>query len=74
LFGGERKRTLLVVTEEEAGEYEVEYTFGEAGLYQYKEHVEIASEDSDFHIQVLQSIDDSEIDDGNDHGGNGHGH
>ena len=57
--------TLLVVSEEEAGE---------AGLYEL--HVGIASEDSDFHIPVLQSIsiDDSEIDDGNDHGGNGHGH
>ncbi len=64
--------TLPVATEEEAAEYEVEYTFGEAGLYE--EHGEIASEDSDFHIPVLQSIDDSETDDGNDHGGNGHGH
>lgn len=64
--------TLLVVTEEGAGEYEAEYTFGEAGLYEL--HVGIASEDGEFHIPVLQSIDDSEIDDGNDHGGNGHGH
>jgi hypothetical protein len=64
--------TLLAVTEEEAGEYEVQYQFGGAGEYEL--HVEIdvdgVQEDGEFHIPVLDPEDD---DDGQGTGG-GHGH
>jgi hypothetical protein len=64
--------TPLVVTEEGAGEYEAEYRFGESGLYEL--HVEIDGDDGEFHIPVLTSIDDSDVDDGDGHGDNGGGH
>jgi hypothetical protein len=69
--GGE---THLAAAEEEAGEYEVEYAFGEPGAYEL--HVEIdvggTPEDGEFHIPVLSPIpDDTPTEGGDDHG---HGH
>ncbi len=66
--------TVLAVVEEEAGEYEAEFTFGEAGVYEL--HVEIdvdgAPEDGEFHIPVITELTD-DIDD-HDDGGDDHGH
>lgn len=65
--------TALLVVEEDAGEYEGEYFFGEAG--QYELHVEIlvgsVREDGEFHIPVLSP--EGEGGTGGE-GGGGHGH
>ncbi len=64
--------TGLVANEEGAGEYEAEYTFGEAGLYEL--HVAIDGEVGEFHIPVITSLDDSDTDGDHGHGGDPHGH
>ena len=60
------------VTEEEAGEYEVEYLFGDAGTYEM--HVEIdvngVEESGEFHLPIFAP--NQEDDDGDTGGGHGH--
>ena len=66
------EESALVVTEEEAGEYEVEYLFGDAGTYEM--HVEIdvngVEEGGEFHLPILSPDADEDDDDT----GGGHGH
>lgn len=67
----------LVVVEEEPGEYETEYTFAEAGLYEFHLEIEIAEgvhEDGEFHVPVLSSLDDEDHEEDTDEGGDDHGH
>lgn len=65
--------THVHLEEEEAGEYETEYQFAEAGMYEL--HVEIEEAVGQFHLAVLDP-DAGLVDDGNDGdtGGGGHGH
>ncbi len=69
-LGGE---THVHLEEEEAGEYETEYQFAEAGMYEL--HVEIEAAVGEFHLAVLDPDTDL-VDDGNDGdtGGGGHAH
>ncbi|NIM50545.1 MAG: hypothetical protein GTO22_15055 [Gemmatimonadales bacterium] len=65
--------TALSVVEEDTGEYEGEYSFGNAGMYEL--HVEIlvgtVHEEGEFHIPVLSP--EGEGDTGGEGGGHGHG-
>ncbi len=67
------KESVLVVAEEEAGEYEVEYLFRDAGTYEM--HVEIdvngVEQIGEFHLPIPAPADDDE--EGEETGG-GHGH
>ena len=67
------EESVLVVAEEEAGEYEVEYLFGDAGTYEM--HVEIdvngVEQSGEFHLPIPAPADDDE--EGQKTGG-GHGH
>ncbi len=66
--------TPVLVVEEEAGEYEAEYAFGDAGMYELHLEIEVGGdkEDGEFHVPVLSEEDEGE---GNeDEGGDGHGH
>ncbi len=66
--------TPVPVVEEEAGEYEAKYAFGDAGMYELHLEIEVGGdkEDGEFHIPVLSEEDAGE---GNeDDGGDGHGH
>ncbi len=65
----------LSVVEEEPGEYEAEYSFEEAGIYEVHVEIEVGGEheDGEFHIPVLTSVDDGEGAD-DEPGGHGHGH
>ncbi len=67
------EESVLVVAEEEAGEYEVEYLFGDAGTYDM--HVEIdvngVEESGEFHLPISAPEDDDEEGQGT---GGGHGH
>ncbi len=67
------EESVLVVAEEEAGEYEVEYLFGDAGTYEM--HVEIdvngVEQSGEFDLPISAPEDDAE--DGEKTGG-GHGH
>jgi hypothetical protein len=64
--------TALSVQEENIGEYDGEFAFGAAGVYEL--HVEILvgadHEEGEFHIPVMTESGDT----GDDHGGPGHGH
>ena len=66
--------SLLSVVEEGAGEYEAEFTFAGAGVYELHVEILVGAEHvgGEFHIPVLTSLDDT----GEDHndGGDGHGH
>ena len=66
------KESVLVVAEEEAGEYEVEYLFGDAGTYDM--HVEIdvngVEESGEFHLPIFSP--DADEDDQPTGGGHGH--
>lgn len=68
--------TALEVFEEEGGEYESGYLFGEAGDYEL--HVELlidgAPEDGEFHVPVLSREASDGAGDQNDDAGDGHGH
>ncbi len=68
LDGGEAP---LIVEEETLGEYEVQYEFGEAGIYEL--HVEIGGDGGEFHIPVIDPNADEENEDGGEGGGHGHG-
>ncbi len=67
--------TSLSVVEEEPGEYEAEYSFEEAGIYEVHVEIEVdgAHVGGEFHIPVLTSVDDGEGA-GDEPGGDGHGH
>ena len=67
--------TPVPVVEEEVGEYEAEYAFGEAGMYELHLEIEVGTEheDGEFHIPVLSEEDPGDEGDGDD-GGDGHGH
>ncbi len=67
--------TSLLVVEEEPGEYEAEYSFEEAGVYEVHVEIEVGGEheDGEFHIPVLASVDDGEGA-ADEPGGDGHGH
>ena len=66
------EESVLVVAEEGAGEYEVEYLFGDAGTYEM--HVEIdvngVEQSGEFHLPISAPEDDE--DDQNTGGGHGH--
>jgi hypothetical protein len=70
LAGGE---SALTVLEEEAGEYEVEYLFGDAGTYEMHVEIDVSGllEDGEFHLPILSEEEDSDDDDNT---GGGHGH
>ena len=70
LAGGE---SALTVLEEEAGEYEVEYLFGDAGTYEMHVEIDVSGllEDGEFHLPILSEEVDSDDDDNT---GGGHGH
>ena len=67
------EESVLVVVEEDAGEYEVEYLFGDAGTYEM--HVEIdvngVEESGEFDLPISAPADD---DDEGEKTGGGHGH
>ena len=67
----------LTVAEEEAGEYEAEYSFGHAGGYELHVEIEVNTfhEDGEFHVPVQTSdeLDGGHVD-GGDGGDDGHGH
>ena len=67
------EESVLVVLEEDAGEYEVEYLFGDAGTYEM--HVEIdvngVEESGEFDLPISAPADD---DDEGEKTGGGHGH
>ena len=62
----------LLVTEEEAGEYEVEYQFGDAGTYEMHVEIEVGGVhvDGEFHLPIFAP--NQEDDDGDTGGGHGH--
>jgi hypothetical protein len=68
--------TLLVTTEESAGEYEGGYTFGEAGIYELHVAIDVGGveETGEFHIPVMTLVEDTATDDHDETGGQGHGH
>ena len=65
----------LTVAEEEAGDYEGEYTFGAAGLYELHVEIEVGTEEvsAEFHIPV-SSLDADEPETQDEPGGDGHDH
>ena len=67
--------TPVAVEEEDVGEYEAKYAFGEAGMYELHLEIEVGTEheDGEFHIPVLSEEDPGDEGDGDD-GGDGHGH
>lgn len=67
-------QTTLVVTEEAPGEYEGEYSFGAAGVYELHVGIDVNGtiEEGEFHIPVL-SPDTGEEPGGGEGGGHGHG-
>lgn len=67
--------TSVGLLEEEVGEYEAEYGFGEAGAYEMHLEIDLGAEhaDGEFHVPVLSSVED-EPDDHEDDGGDGHEH
>lgn len=67
--------TPVVMEEEDVGEYEAEYVFGEAGMYELHLEIEVGTEheDGEFHVPVLSEEEPGDEGDGGD-GGDGHGH
>jgi len=67
------EESVLVAAEEEAGEYELEYLFGDVGTYEM--HVEIdvngVAQSGEFHLPIGALVDDDEED---KETGGGHGH
>jgi hypothetical protein len=66
--------TNLTILEEEVGEYEAGFTFGEEGVYELHVEIDIGGQhaDGEFHIPVFSEANEEEP--GQDDGGHGHGH
>ena len=67
------EQSVLVVAEEEAGEYEVEYLFGDAGTYEMHVEIEVngVEQSGEFHLPI-PALEDDDEEDQKTEGGHGH--
>jgi hypothetical protein len=71
----DEEQAVLTVTEEEAGEYETEYTFDHAGLYELHVEIDLGTEEvgAEFHIPIFSEDTSAGDTTGGQEGGHGHG-
>ena len=70
VHGLDGAETALGAVEETPGEYEIQYAFGGAGMYEF--HVEIGEDSGEFHFPVIDL--DADEDTPEEGEGDGHGH